>query len=114
MSLMERIDREERREHEHLAMECRATRHWWQRQSYAPADWEPSPLFVGAKHVLHLSCMRCGTWRHVATDHRGYLLASRYEWPDWYLRRGDGRPTGEDLRLWQVKRVRVERRAEGR
>lgn len=93
-------------------MECRATRHWMSRQVHAPADWEPSPLFIGAKYVIHLQCHRCDTWRHVAIDHTGALLASRYVYPDWYRRQGEGRLTGEELRLWQAKQVARERRAE--
>jgi hypothetical protein len=107
LSVIERVDHQVSKAQEAMAMECRATRHWMARQSSPPADWEPPlGLFRGARYVLHFECARCGTWRHVAIDHVGTMLASRYDWPDWYRRQGEGRPSGEELRLWQVKQLK--------
>lgn len=111
MSLVERIDRRERREHDALAMKCRATRHWMEPQESAPADWSAPPGWRGAKHVIHYECQRCGTWRHLAIDHLGALLASTYVWPDWYRREGEERIPPAELRLWTVKQTARERRA---
>lgn len=105
MTVYESVDPGTRREQETAAIECRASRHWWQRQESAPFDWKPSPLFMGAKNVLHFECMRCGTTKHTAFNHLGTEPITRYDWPDWYRREGEGRMTGEQLRLWQVKQV---------
>lgn len=111
-TIYERTDRKQRQAQEAAAMECRATRHWMSRQASAPSDWVPTDLYVGARYVIHLQCYRCETWRHVAIDHIGTLLASRYVYPDWYLRKGEGRLSGEELRLWQGKQAQQAQRAE--
>jgi hypothetical protein len=110
MSVIERIDRKARRAYEAQAMECRATRHWMQRQESAPVDWNAPPGWRGTKHIIHYECQRCGTWRHIAIDHIGTLLASAYVWPDWYRRNGEERITPAELRLWMVKETARERR----
>jgi hypothetical protein len=113
VSIAERIDRKDRKIHEALSRECRATRHWMARQPSPPADWNPptTSLWAVAKYVLHYQCQRCGTWRHIAIDHIGTMLAAKYDWPDWYLRTGEGRLTGEELRLWQAQQATKEARA---
>jgi hypothetical protein len=113
MTIIEPIDRATRAQRNAIAMECRASRHWMQRQIAPPGDWEPpgTPLWAMAKYVLHLECQRCGTWRHIAIDHTGQILAQHYRHPDFYRRNGEGRPTGEALRLWQVRQLTRDRRA---
>lgn len=108
-------DRKQREAEEAMAYECRATRHWMARQAHAPSDWKPTWPYIGAAHVIHLECYRCGTQRHIAIDHTGGILASRYEWPDWYRRGGtEERLTGDELRLWQARQALHSRRKEKR
>ncbi len=85
--------------------DCRALRHAMERMDGPGEDVLPSsPLWDSARWVIHLRCMRCETWRHIAVDHRGNILASCYRWPDDYLRpKGEARIEASDLRLWLAK-----------
>jgi hypothetical protein len=70
-------------------------------------DVSPPPytdLWSGARYVLFLRCFRCQTWRYVAIDRRGGILAICYRYPDDYLMpKGEPKVAAEDLRLWLAK-----------
>lgn len=107
MTLIETYSKAERAAREAVRMECRASRHLMERLP-APTDWQmpSSHLWMGAKYILHKRCSRCGTWRHIAINHRGGLLATYYDYPDGYLQEpGEGRMSSDDLRLWEVEQV---------
>lgn len=112
MTVIERVSAAQRREHDHLANQCRADRHWMEAQLAPPPDWNPPPgsYWWVADNVIHKLCYRCGTWRHIAIDYLGNLLASTYDYPDWYRRQGEGKPTAEDLRLWQIADLKRKKR----
>jgi hypothetical protein len=112
MALIEPVDRT----HDLLAMECRASRHWMARQLSPPPGWRPPPgsYWAVAKHVIHYECQRCGTWRRTAIDYMGTILATQYEYPDWYRRVGEGRLAGDELRLWSAAQTARDRRAQQR
>lgn len=87
---------------------CRATRHWMEHVS-PRADWRrpDTPTWHKAWAILHYECQRpgCEVWRHDAIDGTGYLLARKYERPDWYeLDADEERPTADELRLWMHRR----------
>jgi hypothetical protein len=87
--------------------DCRALRHAWERHKQ-PGDevagLPASPLWDGARYFVYLRCLRCGTWRYVAIDHRGTKLAAVYRYPDDYLRpKGEPRVPHEDMWLWLAK-----------
>lgn len=68
-----------------------------------PEDWSQpnSPWWKMARYVIHLRCLRCGTWRHTAITRTGERLTSRYSYPEDYLMpRGEARPDPDRLRLW--------------
>lgn len=95
---------------EYLA--CRAMRHGWERMDGPPPGWQApdSQMWAAAHHEIHLCCIRCGTWRHVAIDHLGGLLRSTYSYPgDYLLPAGEGRIPGDDLRLWLARPGRPRR-----
>jgi hypothetical protein len=85
--------------------DCRALRHAMERMPGPGEDALPeSPLWHSARYVIHLRCMRCGTWRHVAIDRKGGKLAQVYRYPDDYLRpKGEPRIDQADLFLWLAK-----------
>lgn len=84
---------------ERMQYECRFLRHSW--DVFSPIDFARTGLW---KRAIHLRCLRCGTVRHDALDSRGELLTRRYEYPDEYRMDIDERPTGDQLRLWMLKR----------
>lgn len=106
MAIVETITKAERAERELIRLECRV-RHEMRRCPAPPGWTRPNSLYWrGAKRILHRWCPRCGTWRHIALNHRGGQLTSYYEHPDWYRQEpGEGRITGDELRLWEVEQV---------
>lgn len=95
-----------REERERIRMECRSLRHNMKRKLKGPANWLPptSEYWWGAKHILHRQCDRCGTWRHIAIDHRGQFLVHEYVWPDWYRQDdGEGYMDHDAIRLWEAE-----------
>jgi hypothetical protein len=106
MAVVETYTKEQRAERERIRMECRV-RHDMGRCP-APPEWErpASPYWRGAKLTLHKYCSRCGTWRHIALNHRGGYLTGYYDYPDWYLQEpGEGRVSSDAVRLWEVEQV---------
>lgn len=83
---------------------CQATRrHRMFAQDNAPADWTApnSAYWSMCWDIVHLLCDDCGTWRHIAIDYEGGVLASKYVHPDGYLMdEGQERPT---MGHWYVK-----------
>lgn len=94
-----------------VTMECRALRHAMERMPAGPPGWKAPPGWKVAYKILHLRCMRCSTWRHIAIDYLGQQLYVKYEWPEGYLRgKGEGRLDANELRLWQARQSRRRRR----
>lgn len=72
-----------------------------------PDDWPmpDSDLWYGARYILHLQCLRCGTCRALAMDWRCKMLRSvYYNRPDGYLGEpGDTSRVPQRARLSLVK-----------
>jgi hypothetical protein len=87
--------------------DCRALHHAYERMARPGDEVSPPPetgLWEDARWVINLRCLRCGTWRYLAIDHRGGILAVCYRYPDDYLRpAGEPRVPAEDMRLWLAK-----------
>lgn len=87
--------------------DCRALRHAYERMDGPDDDVRPPPetdLWHGARYTIYLRCFRCKTWRYVAVDRHGGILATCYRHPDDYLRpKGEPRVSYEDMRLWLAK-----------
>lgn len=83
--------------------DCRALRHAWERLDGPPEGWSrpDSDYWSGARYIVHLRCLRCSCYRHIAMTHTGGRLANAYTYPDDYLRpKGEPRVDPDRLRLW--------------
>jgi hypothetical protein len=80
------------------------------RMKAPPLEWQApnGAMWLLARHVIHLECLRCGVHRALAIDANGGRLASKYDgYPDGYLQEpGTGRPDYDNLRLWLAGRRR--------
>jgi hypothetical protein len=72
---------------------CRLLYHAWD-QVPRPPDWKGR-----ATNVLHLRCLRCGSYRHDSFDILGRLMTRSYERPEGYGYTRDEVPSRESLRL---------------
>lgn len=77
---------------------CRLLYHAWDPVS-APPGWAGGM----SRHVLHLRCLRCGTYRHDGFDVLGRLMTRQYVHPDGYRMARDDVPTRDELRLTMVR-----------
>lgn len=79
-----------------VSFPCRLLGHAWEPMA-------PEPRSGPWRHMLRLSCLRCGMVRRDAFDSSGELDMRRYDPPEGYYLKAD-RPTITELRLWALKR----------